>query len=142
MRPPRALPRAAGNERMMPEQAIESSFLSGPNAAFIVELYARYARDPQSVEPEVRAYFATLGDEAAEALADLRGASWAPRQPEILTNGADMLTNGAPASAKTGNGAAPAPAVAPTQLSFETLRATATDSIRALQLIRSYRVRG
>ena len=35
-------------------QESETSFLSGPNAAFITELYARYAEDPQSVDPDWR----------------------------------------------------------------------------------------
>src|SRR5262249_41638228 len=46
-----------------------------------------------------------------------------------------------PAVAKSGNGAA-APAIAAGEDSLAALRAAATDSIRALQLIRSYRVRG
>ena len=71
----------------MREQESETSFLSGPNAAFIVELYARYAKDPQSVDPGWRAYFASWARRAAGALADLRGASWAPRQPAIMANG-------------------------------------------------------
>src|SRR6516225_1033804 len=123
---------------MMRDQERENSFLSGPNAAFIVELYARYAKDPQSVEPGWRSYFASLGDEAAEALADLRGASWAPPRPEIVTNGSL-----APNAARGGNGALlEKPAAAPEGAGLEALRAAATDSIRALQLIRSYRVRG
>jgi 2-oxoglutarate dehydrogenase E1 component len=117
-------------------QQSESSFLSGPNAAFIVELYARYAEDPQSVEPGWRSYFASLGEEAAAALADLRGASWAPRRAEFVVNGAAAST------ARAGNGAAAALAEAPAAGSLEALRAAANDSIRALQLIRSYRVRG
>src|SRR5471032_2148913 len=61
-------------------QTNETSFLSGANVAFVTELYARYAEDPQSVEPGWRSYFASLGEEAAAALGDLRGPSWAPRQ--------------------------------------------------------------
>jgi 2-oxoglutarate dehydrogenase E1 component len=127
---------------MMREQESETSFLSGPNAAFIVELYARYAKDPQSVDPGWRAYFASLGEEGAGALADLRGASWAPPRPEIMTNG-----SAPPALANGANGAAAAVAERPAAsvaeaASIEALRAAATDSIRALQLIRSYRVRG
>ncbi|HEY8012861.1 MAG TPA: 2-oxoglutarate dehydrogenase E1 component, partial [Dongiaceae bacterium] len=131
----------------MREQESETSFLSGPNAAFIVELYARYAKDPQSVDPGWRAYFASLGEEGAGALADLRGASWAPPRPEIMANGSM-----APAIARGANGAAAPEAEAPvasepaaagtSSNSIEALRAAATDSIRALQLIRSYRVRG
>ncbi|HEY8016034.1 MAG TPA: thiamine pyrophosphate-dependent enzyme, partial [Dongiaceae bacterium] len=131
----------------MREQESETSFLSGPNAAFIVELYARYAKDPQSVDPGWRAYFASLGEEGAGALADLRGASWAPPRPEIMANGSVP-----PAIARGANGAAAPAAEAPvasepaaagtSSNSIEALRAAATDSIRALQLIRSYRVRG
>src|SRR4029077_8109194 len=78
---------AMATSGMMREQESETSFLSGPNAAFVVELYARYAKDPQSVDPGWRAYFASLGEEGAGALADLRGASWAPPRPEMMTNG-------------------------------------------------------
>ena len=42
----------------------ETTFLSGPNAAFIEELYARYARrSPTSVDPSWRAFFAELGED-------------------------------------------------------------------------------
>jgi len=136
----------------MREQESETSFLSGPNAAFIVELYARYAKDPQSVDPGWRAYFASLGEEGAGALADLRGASWAPPRPEIMANGSAPPAiargaNGAAAPAAeapavTGPGASEPAAAGAGTTSIEALRAAATDSIRALQLIRSYRVRG
>src|SRR5215469_7997554 len=103
---------------MMRDLESETSFLTGPNAAFIVELYARYAKDPQSVEPGWRSYFASLGDDAAEALADLRGASWAPPRPEIMapeSKTPDVKTNGslAPSARQGSNGALlekPAPA--------------------------------
>jgi 2-oxoglutarate dehydrogenase E1 component len=39
---------------------IPSSLLSGDNAAFLDDLYARWRRDPQSVEPEYRAWFESL----------------------------------------------------------------------------------
>ncbi|MEX2008968.1 MAG: 2-oxoglutarate dehydrogenase E1 component [Dongiaceae bacterium] len=101
---------------------LETSFLSGPNAAFIAELYARYAEDPGAVAPDWRRFFADLQDDARAVLRDLRGASWSPTRPGIIANGA---------------AAAPAAALGP-----DTLRAAATDSIRALMLIRAYRVRG
>ncbi|MEX0814256.1 MAG: 2-oxoglutarate dehydrogenase E1 component [Dongiaceae bacterium] len=101
---------------------LQNSFLSGPNAAFIAELYARYAEDPGAVAPDWRRFFADLPDDARAVLRDLRGASWSPTRPGIIVNGA----------------AAP-PAAA---LGVDTLRAAATDSVRALMLIRAYRVRG
>src|ERR1700687_493810 len=118
-------------------QKNETSSFSGPNAAFVTELYARYAEDPQSVEPGWRSYFASLGEEAAAALGDLRGASWAPRQAAFV-NG----TSHAETHATAGNGAAMPVAVIETAPSIEALRTAANDSIRALMLIRAYRVRG
>src|SRR5689334_707584 len=122
------------------QQQSETSFLSGTNAPFIAELYARYAEDPNSVDPDWRAYFTSLGDGAAEAMEDLRGASWAPRKPAFL-NG-----NGhAAASSHGGNGAMTALATvgqASPEASIEALRAAARDSVRALTMVRAYRVRG
>ena len=40
---------------------LDTSFLSGANAAFIEELYARYAADPTSVDESWRTLFAGLG---------------------------------------------------------------------------------
>ena len=107
-------------------QTIDSSILSGPNAAFIAELYARYVEDPDAVDPSWRQFFAELQDDGRSVLQDLRGASWAPRRPSVIVNGAP---------------AAPQ-AVANGGISAEAARAAAKDSIRARMLIRSYRVRG
>ena len=107
-------------------QTIDSSILSGPNAAFIAELYARYVEDPHAVDPSWRQFFAELQDDGRSVLQDLRGASWAPRRPSVIVNGAP---------------AAPQ-AVANGGISAEAARAAAKDSIRARMLIRSYRVRG
>jgi 2-oxoglutarate dehydrogenase E1 component len=41
----------------------------GPNAGYVLELYERYQHDPQSVDPETRAYFAGLAAEGIAALA-------------------------------------------------------------------------
>jgi len=108
-------------------QQIDPTILSGPNAPFIAELYARYVEDPGAVDPSWQRFFAELQDDGRSVLQDLRGASWAPRRPAVIVNGA-------PASA--------APVVAPGLSSVEAMRAAAKDSIRARMLIRAYRVRG
>ena len=41
----------------------ETSFLYGGNAAFVEDLYARWAANPSSVEPSWQAFFATLPDQ-------------------------------------------------------------------------------
>ena len=113
-------------------QPTDLTFLSGPNAAFIAELYARYIENPDSVEPDWRRFFAELHDEGSAVLDELKGASWAPRRRRFVNGG-----NGAEVEARRADGIAAAAAVAGIDV-----RAAARDSIRALMLIRSYRVRG
>ena len=107
-----------------------TSFLYGGNAAFIADLYQRYLADPQSVDASWRHFFAELGDEADAVSAEARGASWAaPAPPPALV---DVLAS----SETTGNGAAAILDMA------ADARGPRVDSIRALMLIRAYRVRG
>ena len=95
-----------------------TSFLTGANAGFIADLYARFLADPGSVDESWRRFFAEIGEDGPAALAELRGPPWA--KPPAASS------NGAPAAA----------------LDAEALRRATRNSIRALQLIRSYRVRG
>jgi 2-oxoglutarate dehydrogenase E1 component len=110
-----------------------TTFLSGPNAAFITELYARYLEDPQSVDASWRGFFAELADDAPNVAKDLEGASWAPRQTGVILNGHDGA-----AAAPRENGATRLTE----RVDGDVIRAAATDSIRALMMIRAYRVRG
>src|SRR5437868_1530351 len=97
-----------------------TTFLTGANAGFIAELYTRFLEDPRSVDESWRRFFSEMNDDVATLLTEARGPSWAKRERAIL-----------------GNGAAPAAGT-----EEEALRRATTDSIRALQLIRAYRVRG
>ena len=119
----------------MANQTEQTSFLFAQNAAFITELYTKYQRDPGAVDASWAAFFGSLGDDAASLMGDLGGPSWAPRNGHAAANG-DATP--APASVP-----AAAPAIAPTgAVSDEQLRQATLDSIRALMLIRAYRVRG
>jgi 2-oxoglutarate dehydrogenase E1 component len=97
-----------------------TTFLTGANAGFIAELYTRFLEDPKAVDESWRRFFSEMNDDAAAVLTELRGPHWAK-----------------PATPITGNGAAPG-----VEIDEEALRQATSDSIRALQLIRSYRVRG
>ncbi|HVB67532.1 MAG TPA: 2-oxoglutarate dehydrogenase E1 component, partial [Acetobacteraceae bacterium] len=99
-----------------------ASAFTGANAAFLGELYARWAADPGAVDPSFASLFAALNDDSRAVLEDATGASWAPRPIAF------------------GNGAATAPAAVPA--SPVQLRDAVIPSLRALMLIRSYRVRG
>ena len=113
-----------------------TSFLHGANAPFIADLYQRFIAEPASVDESWRSFFAELGDSEREALADLTGASWAPRETTIANGETNGGAVGDAALADT------APPVAAPGAPTDQVKAAALDSIRALILIRSYRVRG
>ena len=98
-----------------------TAFLFGGNSTFIEALYARYLRDPISVDESWRAFFADLGDDIEAVRAEARGASWAPRRAEE-TDGRSRQA----APFEGGDG------------SLEAVQA----SLAALMMIRAYRVRG
>ncbi len=104
----------------------DPTFLSGPNAAFIAELYARYLDDPQSVDASWRGFFAELADPPAAVEEELEGPGWGEARPHLIGNG--VRANGH---------AAAAIAALP-----EDAHRAALDSVRAVALIRGYRVRG
>ena len=57
-----------------------ASFLTGANAGFIADLYARFLDDPGSVDESWRRFFAEIGEDGWAALAELRAPSWAKRR--------------------------------------------------------------
>ncbi len=111
---------------------ILATAFNGANAAFIADLYARWAERPGSVDPSFAELFAALNDEARSVLTDASGASWAPRQFDV---GEPEPVK--PAGKKDAKPAAAAPGQTAAQVRTATL-----DSIRALMMIRAYRVRG
>lgn len=108
---------------------ILASAMTGANAAYLADLYARWAEKPDSVDPSFAELFAALNDEARAVLTDALGASWAPR-----SRGGFGPEPEAPKKPVPGKGAAAADP--------EATRRAVLDSLRALMLIRSYRVRG
>jgi 2-oxoglutarate dehydrogenase E1 component len=119
----------------------ETAHLYGGNATFLEELYARYAQDPNSVDPSWRAYFDSLGDDARTALNEARGPSWANGHAEEANGELFLEAFGAkfPEEAKALKAKVEARLEGATA---QELRQATLDSIRALMLIRAYRVRG
>ena len=102
---------------------ILATAFNGANASFLAAMYARWVADPASVDPSFATLFESLDDESRAVLTDAAGASWAPRRAE-----ARDLPEPQPAPAAAADGAH--------------VRAATKDSLRALMLIRAYRVRG
>jgi 2-oxoglutarate dehydrogenase E1 component len=106
-----------------------TSFLTSANSTFVAELYARYLEKPATVDSEWAAFFDELKDDAPDILKDLVGASWSPRETAVIgtETAAEVLsTNGATAPGSDG----------------ANLSDVTRDSIQALMIIRSHRVRG
>jgi 2-oxoglutarate dehydrogenase E1 component len=111
------------------------SFLSGGNGAFIAEIHERWLRDPASVDASWRELFLGFAEDASTIGANVTGPSWARDRTRVV-GVADPSAATPARNGKAGNGAA-APA-----MSADQLQATTRDSIRALMLIRAYRIRG
>ena len=122
-----------------------TSFLYGGNASFIEDLYARYQENPSSVDADWQQFFADLRDNKDDVISGARGASWARTDWPVAANG-EMV------SALDGNWMAYERELAQKidgkakksgqQISEEELQRAAADSIRALMMIRAFRVRG
>src|SRR5881398_1393302 len=66
----------ADDAGLINEVLAETSFLYGGNAAFVEDLYAKWASDPNSVEPSWRAFFQTLGERADEVKRSTAEPAW------------------------------------------------------------------
>jgi len=117
----------------MAQQLDNSSFLSGTNAGFIEDLYLRYQNDPASVDSSWQQYFETLGDDAETIVAQSKGAPWTPGNGVAPEDEYGILGDAAYRAIETAEKKG---------LPQQDIRAAAVDTIRALMLIRSYRVRG
>ncbi|QUS37530.1 2-oxoglutarate dehydrogenase E1 component [Tardiphaga alba] len=121
-----------------------SSFLQGANATYIDDLYARFQKDPSSVDAEWQEFFKSLKDAPADVQQNAAGPSW--EKANWPVSPADDLTHaldgnwakvekavGAKLAAKAEKG---------DKVPVGDLIQATRDSVRALMLIRAYRMRG
>ena len=122
-----------------------TSFLHGGNAAYIEQLYARYERDPSTVDATWREFFEGLKDSPGSAAAEVEGPAW--RRPDW-----PIASNGELVSALDGNWQAIEAGLGEKikngitarggEISDEAVRQATRDSVRAIMMIRAYRMRG
>jgi 2-oxoglutarate dehydrogenase E1 component len=124
---------------------LNTAFLYGANASYIEDLQARYEKDPASVDAEWQAFFGALKDDKQAVEKAANGPSWEkPNWP--------IHANGELVSALDGNWAQVEKAVGDKikakaeakgmEISQIDVQQATRDSIRAIMLIRAYRVRG
>jgi 2-oxoglutarate dehydrogenase E1 component len=124
----------------------QTSFLHGVNAAYIEDLYSRFQDNPGSVTADWRTFFNGLKERKETVIADARGPSWKRTDWPEPVNG-ELVAALAGDWVEAGERqieqkiARHAQAEGFELSPAETMKAV-RDSIRALMLIRSYRVRG
>ena len=101
----------------------KTSFLVGNNSEFINEFYADYLADPNSVPESWRQFFEGLSEEQKLIYNDLQGPSWSPerKNKKIKFDTKDLKDE---------------------EKEFEVDLKSTNESVKAIALIRAYRIRG
>ncbi|WP_415182150.1 2-oxoglutarate dehydrogenase E1 component, partial [Phaeovulum sp.] len=129
------------------DQFHASSFLQGANADYVEQLYARFAADPSSVDDAWGAFFHSLGESELDVKRSAQGASWerADWPPTPADDLTAALTGEWPMARETkgaGDKIKAKASEAGVPVSDEAVKRAVLDSIRALMIIRAYRIRG
>ena len=121
---------------------LDTLFLYGGNATYLEQLQAAYDRDPNSVPAGWRSFFASVGDSGEPVAKQAQGPSWTPAgwpltQRDENTDAIDYhhAPNAPELTRKITERAAPG-------ASPEDIARTVQDSIKAIMMIRAYRMRG
>ncbi|MGA8769076.1 MAG: 2-oxoglutarate dehydrogenase E1 component, partial [Rhodomicrobium sp.] len=127
------------------EAFLRTSFLDGANAAYIEDLYERFQENPGSVTADWRAFFTDLKDRKERVLAETAGPSWKPKSSELSEDG-DLLNAFAADWGREEQEIVRKISVKAQEKGVEISRDEAfratRESVRALMLIRAYRVNG
>jgi 2-oxoglutarate dehydrogenase E1 component len=115
-------------DRLMADR---TSYLFGANAGYLADLYEQYLVDPASVDPSWKSLFSDLRGDAGAILDEVDGPGWG-------SIGASRSDIGASSSDT------PKADQSKSELVQDNrdVRAATLDSVRALMLIRAYRIRG
>jgi 2-oxoglutarate dehydrogenase E1 component len=127
------------------EAFAQTAFLYGGNAAYIEDLHARYQADPASVDAQWQAFFGALKEDGPTVAKNARGASWqrpnwpVPAQGELVSA---LDGNWSQVEKAVGDKLKGKAQKAGVELTQADVMLATRDSVRALMLIRAYRMRG
>ena len=106
----------------------KTSFLAGNNSEFINEFYADYITDPNSLPESWRNFFDGLSDDDKLVYDNLKGPSWSPEKKFIKRQ---IIKNNEHKSKDQS-----------VNIETKSIKQASKDSVRAIMLIRAYRIRG
>ncbi len=104
---------------------MNDTFLNSANAPYVAELYSKYRNDPESVDTTWKDFFNNLNEDDYSVLKDFGGPEWKERPSSIIDK--NYLTKVIKSNANYNS---------------EEFRISTLDSIRALRLIRAFRING
>ena len=124
-----------------------SSFMQGHNAEYLEQLYARYAADPNAVDEAWQAFFQAMGDADHDVKREAQGPSWAradwpPAPADELTSALDGQWPAQVETRAAGQKIAAKAAEVGVKVTDDQVKRAVLDSVRALMIIRAYRIRG
>ena len=105
----------------------KTSFLAGNNSEFINEFYADFLSDPRSLPESWRKFFEGLSDEQRLIYDDLKGPSWSPERKNKKVISKPLINNSEEKLHESNS---------------DSIKLATKDSVRAIMLIRAYRIRG
>jgi len=106
----------------------KTSFLTGVNSEFIKEFYADYISDPKSIPESWKRFFDGLSDDEKLIYDDIKGPSWSPVKK---FNKIKFPTKLKEIDEEKNDG-----------INLDSVKQASKDSVRAIMLIRAYRIRG
>ena len=106
----------------------KTSFLSGVNSEFIYKFYSDYLTDPDSLPKDWKIFFEGLSEDEKLILNDLNGPSWSPEKKIRDINSFSIIKE--KEIEETSN------------INLNSIKEASKDSVRAIMLIRAYRIRG
>lgn len=129
------------------EQFRSSSFMQGQNATYLEHLYAQFVNDPNAVDAAWQEFFVTLGDTKVDVKKEAQGASWSrtnwpPLPSDDLTLALDGIWAPTAERNEVERKIIKKAAKEGVKVSDDALKRAVLDSIRALMIIRAFRIRG
>ncbi|MDA9632763.1 2-oxoglutarate dehydrogenase E1 component [Pelagibacteraceae bacterium] len=104
---------------------MNDSFLNSANAPYVAELYFKYTQNPKSIDDSWKSFFSSLNEDEISIIADFGGPEWKKRNTNVID---DISFDKVVRSSSS--------------VDFNSFKTSTLDSIRALRLIRAYRING
>ena len=104
---------------------MNDSFLNSANAPYVAELYFKYTQNPKSIDESWKSFFSSLNEDEISIISDFGGPEWKKRDTNVINDiSFDKVIRSS------------------LGVDFNSFKTSTLDSIRALRLIRAYRING